>query len=227
AISLLFLFLTVGLLMKDLDRPARFAYVLLRPQWRSWLVRGGYALLIYGALLSAWAVSRFLEWQNAEAWSFFGSAVFAVIGATYTAFLFAQAKGRDFWQSPILLLHMLAHAFVAGAAILMLQGLFLKTSEEWNLIFLISMVFNLMILGAEVIMPHPTEDAKRTVWLITSGLFRRQFWFGALLLGNLLPLALVWLGTPTSLAAASILALIGIYTTESIWVHAPQRIPLS
>src|SRR5262249_43404513 len=37
--ALLFLIATAGLLVADLKRPDRFLYVLLRPQWRSWLVR--------------------------------------------------------------------------------------------------------------------------------------------------------------------------------------------
>ncbi|NUO81973.1 4Fe-4S binding protein, partial [candidate division KSB1 bacterium] len=51
-LSLLFLLATTVLLVKDLDQAQRFIYVLLRPQWKSWLVKGGYALTIYGALLT-------------------------------------------------------------------------------------------------------------------------------------------------------------------------------
>jgi len=48
-----------------------------------------------------------------------------------------------------------------------------------------------------------------------------------LLLGNLLPLGLLLIGSgPAILAAASITSLIGIYLTERIWVEAPQRISL-
>ena len=36
--------------------------------------------------------------------------------AVYSAFLFNQAKGRDLWQSPVLPLHLIAHAVSAGAA---------------------------------------------------------------------------------------------------------------
>ena len=41
----------------------------------------------------------------------------AVVAAVYTAFLFAQAKGRDFWQNPLLSVHLLAHALLAGSAV--------------------------------------------------------------------------------------------------------------
>ena len=51
-IALAFLAFTGVLLVKDLDKPTRFAYVLLRPQWRSWLVRGAYAITLFGAFLT-------------------------------------------------------------------------------------------------------------------------------------------------------------------------------
>jgi len=47
------------------------------------------------------------------------SIVLGAASAGYSAFLFAQAEGRDFWQSPLLLPHLLAQAIVAGAATMM------------------------------------------------------------------------------------------------------------
>jgi formate-dependent nitrite reductase membrane component NrfD len=230
-LSLVFLILTTVLLVKDLDQARRFAYVLLRPQWRSWLVRGGYALAIYGALLTFLAVSLIFEWPRLKPLASGVSAIFAVITAVYTAFLFAQAKGRDFWQSPALPLHMLVHAFMAGAAVFGLLSLAIAGGERWNeylrLVFCASIVLNLIVLVSELITPHPTADAKATVQMILSGRFRFQFWIGTLLLGNVLPLILAWLGGPLFLALTGVFVLIGIYITEHLWVRAPQLIPLS
>ena len=58
------LILTGGLLIWDLEHPERFWMVLLKPQWRSWLVRGGFIITGYGGLLAtlfpplAWHPSR-------------------------------------------------------------------------------------------------------------------------------------------------------------------------
>ena len=46
--SMVFLLVTVILLVKDLDQPKRFLYVLLRPHWTSWLVKGAYGLVAFG-----------------------------------------------------------------------------------------------------------------------------------------------------------------------------------
>src|SRR5690606_13789375 len=56
-VSLVFLGATGGLLIKDLDQPKRFIYVLLRPHWSSWLVRGGYIITVTGALTALWVAN--------------------------------------------------------------------------------------------------------------------------------------------------------------------------
>lgn len=231
ALALLFLIATTVLLVKDLDQAQRFIYVLLRPQWKSWLVKGGYALTSYGALLTLAAAAKFFNWPNVEIFANWTAAAFAVIAAIYTAFLFAQAKGRDFWQSPALPLHMLVHAFMAGAAILAVCALFMTTPEAWmsHLRFTLytSIIFNLIILTVELLTPHPTADAKATKHMIIAGRFGKTFWYGALLCGNALPLLLLAFGGSLLSAIAGMLVLLGIYFTEHIWVRAPQLIPLS
>ena len=231
SLGLVFLVITTILLIKDLDQPLRFAYVLLRPQWRSWLVRGGYALTIYGALLTLWGVAKYFDWPNIAALALWGSAVFAIITAVYTAFLFAQAKGRDFWQSPTLALHMLIHAMMAGAAVFGLFMLTSNSSADWTAylqnVLYVSIVLNLVVIAAELMTPHPTEDAKAVTEMIVSGRFSKQFWLGVLLIGNAVPLILIALGGPIFFTLASALVLIGIYLTEHIWIRAPQLIPLS
>jgi hypothetical protein len=63
--------------------------------------------------------------------------------------------------------------------------------------------------------------------MITSGEFSRAFWFGMILAGNILPLMLMFAGQTWAFALAGVLILIGLWFAETIWVKAPQRIPLS
>lgn len=232
-LSLGFLGATGLLLIKDLDRPDRFLYVLLRPQWRSWLVKGGYSITLYGGLLTLWGLSMWLGWKQLEAPLMWATALCAVVVAIYTAFLFAQAKGRDFWQSPSLALHMLVHSIMAGAAALALLGAALAADAAWmgflRMLLMAGIGLNLFTLATELLTTHPTEEARYTVDLIVRGPYRRRFWWGAVVLGNVVPLAmLIWGGgTPLLVAAAGAVTLIGIYLTETIWVEAPQRVPLS
>ncbi|MCG3155290.1 MAG: hypothetical protein DKINENOH_01896 [bacterium] len=231
ALGLLFLIATTVLLVKDLDQAQRFLYVLLRPQWKSWLVKGGYALTSYGALLTLAAAARFFHWENVELFANWAAAFSAVIVAVYTAFLFAQAKGRDFWQSPVLPLHMLVHAFLAGATIFAAGTLFIASPASWTgyvrLALYAAILLNLITIAVELLTPHPTADAKAAKQIIVSGRFGKTFWYGVLLFGNAVPLLLLALAGTLLLPAAGMLVLIGIYLTEHVWVRAPQLIPLS
>ncbi len=229
ATSLIFLSITTFLLVKDLDQPKRFLYVMLRPQWKSWLVRGGYALAFYGGTLTLLGASLIFGWRGIRPLLLWINAILAVITAVYTAFLFAQAKGRDFWQSPMLPLHMLVHAILAGAAMFGLFAAVNNGGEKWLdyvcKVFYAGITLNLIVLVSELMTPHPTADAKATVQMIISGRFSAIFWLGVLLAGNVLPLILLWFGSPLFITGA--LVLIGIYCTEHIWVRAPQLVPLS
>lgn len=240
-LGLVFLLATGLLLISDLDRPDRFHYVLLRPQWRSWLVKGAYIITAYGAALSLWVVLKLLtgplgvlpaSWSSALdrvlAWPL---AALAAATAVYTAFLFAQCKGRDFWQTPMLPLHMLVHAALAGAAALMLASLAvdalvpLRPALGWTLG--IGILVALGTMWMELATRHPSLDSERTAKMIYKGRYARLFWYGSVLLGLVLPAALLLLGIPAAAAAASVLVLIGIMATEVIWIGAPQRLPLA
>lgn len=231
--GIVFLAATGLLLIKDLDRPDRFLNVLFRPQWNSWLVKGGYAITLYGGLLTLMAVATFLDLPNLLTPIFWATAITAVVVAIYTAFLFAQAKGRDFWQSPTLSFHMLVHSFMAGAAAFGIVALFVESGNNWlpflKNVMLTSIGINLFILLIELTTTHPTEDAKRTVDMILKGRYKNSFWGGTIVLGNLIPIALLLFGETSAalLALVGAIVLVGIYITEHIWVEAPQRIPLS
>lgn len=230
--ALLALAATGAFLVKDLDRPDRFLNVLLRPQKRSWLVWGGYGITVYGGLLTLFAGLQWGGLSGLASVVMYLNAALALFVAVYTAFLFAQAKGRDFWQSPTLVLHMLVHSVMAGAAALAFIGLLAGMDAAWqaflNVVLLAGIGANLLTIFVEMAVPHPTTDAKAVADMILNGRYRNRFWLGTVLLGNVLPAALLLATgtTPLLLAAAGALVLTGIYLTERIWVEAPQRIAL-
>ncbi|WP_457616296.1 NrfD/PsrC family molybdoenzyme membrane anchor subunit [Lutibacter sp.] len=230
-ISLGFLALTGLFLVMDLDRPDRFLNVLLRPQWNSWLVKGGYTITIFGLLATVWGAMVYFEISSGETVLLWVTAFFAVMLAIYTAFLFAQAKGRDFWQSPSLALHMLVHSIMAGTAIFALVSLIIGT-EDWMVILkttmILALIVNIFTMITELTMTHPSTAAHTVVKMITKGRYKNLFWFAVVCLGNVIPLVLLLIEpTSTILTVSSILVLVGIYATEKIWIEAPQRIPLA
>jgi len=97
-IILVLMGLTGLLLIKDLDRPERFLYVLLRPNFSSWLVRGGY---IIGAFSTIVVLHILLDLSGLDPnlhypLSFIGAPLAWMTG-TYTGWLLKQAKGRTEW----------------------------------------------------------------------------------------------------------------------------------
>tara|TARA_R110002050_G_scaffold300722_2_gene471882 strand:- start:21370 stop:23061 length:1692 start_codon:yes stop_codon:yes gene_type:complete len=231
-IGLTFLGATGALLVMDLDQPKRFLYVLLRPQWDSWLVKGGYSISIYGALISFFGLAVYMEWKMVAEITVYLTAFFAVIVAIYTAFLFAQAKGRDFWQSPTLVFHMLIHSFMAGAATYMMVDAFIEIGISWNyfveMVMKIAIIANLFVVLIELTITHPTTDAKKVAHDIVSGRYKQLFWFGTILMGNVIPFLIVlFIESTLMMGIAGLLVLAGIFVTEKIWIEAPQRIVLT
>ena len=126
-IGLMFLTLTGILLVKDLDRPERFLYVLLRPNWDSWLVKGAYILLGYATVLTASAAVLYLGLdRNLLIYLAYAGVPLAALTGVYTAWLFQQAKGRSWAEDQLLPLRFLYETVGAGVgALIILQGQFL------------------------------------------------------------------------------------------------------
>jgi Fe-S-cluster-containing dehydrogenase component/formate-dependent nitrite reductase membrane component NrfD len=252
-IALVALGVTGLLLIFDLKRPERFYYLLTKPNFRSWLVIGAYTLLAYGGLCGAWLVSGFL-YRGVPGLLVVVTGILAVGSAGYSAFLFAQAKGRDLWQSPLFFWHLLGHAVVAGAAIWLLTALFYRLHLAANgasfysfaaslymidrafvlLLFFLSL--GLVITLAEAFMTHASEDARLASENRMRGPLSTRFWGLAIGAGMILPLGILLATVSLSftrateaslMAAAAILSLAGIWWSEDLWIKAGQSVPLS
>ncbi len=100
--------------------------------------------------------------------------------------------------------------------------------DLWRLsrLLVLGLLAHAVILFAELGGSHPNLDAARAARLITRGPWRRRFW-GAVVVGGLgLPIALAFVG-PLWAVGAALLALIGLWVYEDLWVKAGQSIPLS
>jgi formate-dependent nitrite reductase membrane component NrfD len=232
-IGLFFLALTTALLVLDLKRPERFLYLLFKPNWRSWLVWGGWILLAQGLVGGLWLLAG---WQGNEgtlralAWPMLALAAPA---AGYSAFLFGQAEGRDFWQSPLVLPHLLVAAVAAGAASLLLAAQALGspnliTHDRLAFALWASLGVESIVLAAELFSFHPTQDSARAARALTHGRLRVPFWIGVAVCGIALPWTLLLIPSSTGASmVAALLALGGLWLWEDLWVRAGQALPLS
>ncbi len=245
--SLAFIGITTVFLIWDLERPERFFSILLRPQLKSWLARGAFILVGFSTLAGLWflvegaSLLGFLSEGLATTLRpiFLGlGLVFAIMAAIYTAFLFGQAEGRDLWQRGLLPIHLVVQALMVGSGVLLLLGLFVPLPQAmfhalaWT--FALALVVDLFVtLFGEFGMPHASEVAARASHQIWAGKYRHLFWWGAIVAGHILPLALVIVAmlTPAMalpmMAVAAVLAIAGLYCFEHAFVFAPQEIPNS
>lgn len=239
--SLLFIAITTALLVLDLEKPERFLYIILRPQWSSWLARGAFILIAFSAVAGLWWLlegAAYLGWlPDALAASLRPVAMWlglplAAGAAVYTAFLFGQAEGRDLWQSSLLPAHLILQALMAGSAAFLLLDLALDSpaalTKVATVTFAASLVLDLLVTAfGEFGMPHASEVAARAAHDISHGRYKNHFWWGSLALGHLAPLVLLGLGGPLAAAIAAVLAVAGLYIFEYAFVMAPQEIPNS
>jgi Fe-S-cluster-containing dehydrogenase component/formate-dependent nitrite reductase membrane component NrfD len=235
--ALLFTGLTSLILIADLKRPDRFYFLLTKPNFSSWLVWGSYILMAYSAAAVIWLGFGAFAGLVPPAIA----ALCAALGigtAGYTAFLFAQAKGRELWQSPLFLWHLIVQALIAGAALLLVPMSFISDASATNAhlvsILATSLVLGLAMVLAELYLPAINEDVKRATDLITSGRLSRRFWGLSTIVGVVVPLALLWLAANQAGTVAAVLqvsaalsALGGLAAFESIWIEAGQAVPLS
>ena len=240
AISVLFVTLTSIVLIADLERPERFYYILTRPNWRSWLVRGTWLLIAHGTISAAWLVAGWMRWTTAIDALTLPALVAATLATSYTGFLFAQGLGRDLWQGPHAALDLIAQSGTSGAATLLLVSSVSGrgSAREMTIlgaVFLISLIAHLIALIFEnVLSPSSTRHHELALETIRRGAYAHVFWGGAIGAGGVFPLLLLAAGilggagpSLVIITAAAVLALAGGVAWEYIWVEAGQSVPLS
>jgi len=239
-LSLLFLLATAVLLVADLKRPERFYFILRRPNWSSWIARGAVVLTAFGGVVVGWMVLL-----GANAGTGWGgnllhgivlglAALLAALCAGYTGWLFGQSRGRVLWMKRGLWLHLIAQAVVAGAALLILVapfiGLGLEAIGILRRVLIVGLLWHLAFTLVEAKLAPPKREAEyaRAARLVSHGPFARRHWVLGVGLGTVAAIGLALFFMPPPLwAAASLLALLGLYVEEDILVRAGQALPIS
>jgi Fe-S-cluster-containing dehydrogenase component/formate-dependent nitrite reductase membrane component NrfD len=222
AVATVFLGITGGLLLWDLEHPARFYMIFTRPQWKSWLVRGAFIISGYGAVLALHLFARLAGWSGLPGPLLWLGIPLGTLTAVYTAYLFAQAKGRDLWQNPLLPPHFLVQALLAGSAALVPVAAALEPVALPALLWLLSgaSLIHLLMVAGETTVTHGTAHAHLALRELTRGRYGTYFWIGTVLVA--LAVAAPWIGPA---AAASALA--GLLAFEHAYVQAGQAVPLA
>ena len=233
-LGVLFLALTGVLLVADLKQPTRFLKILTRPQWKSWLVRGAVILTGYGACLTAVLALGAVGAATAASALLWPLAALALGTAVYTAFLFHQARGRDYWQSALLAPHLGLQAVLAGAAALLLASPWVPAALEaapfLGRVLAAALVLDAVVIGlGERQMRRGTPDQRRAASWVTHGPGRLPFLVGSIAIGHVVAIVLVLLSgsIENGLLWGAGCALLGLAIHEHLWICAGQDPPLS
>ena len=221
--ALAFLGVTGVLLIWDLKHPLRFYLIFTRHHWRSWLVRGSFIIGGYGGIVFLYLIAALFSVHWAQVTTAALGIPLALGTACYTAYLFAQAKARDLWQSPLLPAHLAVQCVLAGAAGLLPFALAWSphrgvTAVEVTLAA--AAAAHVLLVWAEVTLPHVTAHAHLATREMTRGRFALFFRLGVL--GVLVAVAAPWIG-----AVAVPFALLGLLAHEHAYVQAGQSVPLA
>jgi Ni/Fe-hydrogenase subunit HybB-like protein len=186
-------------------------------------VRGAFVIAGYTAVLVLHFIAAFMASGAALRLAAAPAGMLlAAATAVYTAYLFAQARGRDLWQSALLAPHLLVQAFVAGAAALLPVALVVDRAAAAPLaaVLAIAALLHLLFVLGEATLPHPTAHARLAAEEMTRGRYARFFWAGVALVaaGALAP----WVGP-----VAAVAALAGLLCHEHAYVQAAQCVPIA
>jgi len=222
------------LLVWDLKRPDRFYYLFTKPHHRSWLVLGGYCLLLFGVATVAWFVAAALGLGGVLAWLSWAVLVPCVLVAGYTAFLFRQAEGRDLWQSKWLFPHLLAQALMVGAGALAFAAWCAGTGSAGvgmlARTLVVAVLLHLAITGLDLGGGHDSRGAAVAARVIVRGRYARLFWFGSVTptAVALVLAAVAWNGAVAwAVGLAGLVVQPALLAYETVFVRAGQDVPLS
>jgi hypothetical protein len=129
--------------------------------------------------------------------------------------------------------HLIVQALMCGAAVLPLLPAAVGGSAQLLAVAKVALgftlVLHLLIVAAEFMMPHSTDNSAYAARLITHGPFRNWFWGGTVGVGGILPLILLWVAPFEfyNVALAGVLALVGLLIFEWCFVMAGQSVPNS
>jgi Fe-S-cluster-containing dehydrogenase component/formate-dependent nitrite reductase membrane component NrfD len=235
AISVIALTVTAAILVADLERPERFYYILIRPNWRSWMVWGAYFLTMQGLVTAVWVVAAWFDAFGIIRLLYWPAVVCSILTTCYTGFLFAQGLARDLWQGPHATFDLLAQAIVEGAAVLLLASLVPGVAADPGFTralattVVVAMAVHVALIVVEnLLTPSPTRHHELATSAIVRGPLAPLFWGGAVAVGAMSAIvAAFWIHVPPALAAAAIFALAGSFAWEYVWVEAGQSVPLS
>jgi len=202
----------------------------------SWLSRGALSVSIFVAssalyLAPAFPAFSFLSWGEASAvakvleWIAILSALMITL---YPGIFLSQNRSIPFWNTPWLVLAMVINAWLgANAVVLLGAGLLKEGSTVFGSLAWV-MLANIVVTGLYLwLMERAGGAARESVRLLTREEVSRAFWVGVVLVGMIVPLALV-VGMKSATVLTGLCLLVGgflfRYCVLKVGVYVPSTV---
>jgi len=229
-LSLIALAIGLLILLYDLGQPLRAWRLFVSFNPKSMLSWGVWFLNIFGLMNLIYTTLLFKTNESVAKKFAYAGLPFAILTATYTAMLLAQAPGRELWHTALLPVLFLNGAIISGLALIMLFSITEENTKllsklgrfvAWLIILELGMIFSEII----ILLNGGTESAAVAKFLF-SGKIGGLFLGFEIILGAIVPVVIL-LRTKTNVfsqAVASLLILIGIFTMRYVIVVGGQLI---
>jgi hypothetical protein len=218
---LIFMAITMAYLIADLGKPSRFIKILTHPNMSSWLVKGSFILTAFGMSVSAALGLRLLGYDDAADIARIIGCPLALLTSGYSAWLFAQCKGRELWCEKGTFAHLVTRAAAIGGgfALLLPSG---GLSGPWSL-FIVATLISLLAssrrgwpeeIAAARVAKHHAADSSRQLGRI----------LGVMALGLGLMAGFAPYGMGFTIAVLGVVALLaGQFLCERAWIRNGQE----
>ena len=193
-----------------LGHPERAWKMMRRPQ-SSWISRGLWSMLVFVPTAALYLAGTYGAWSTNSAFSIV-MLVLSLIGMAgiflYKGFVYAAARAVPLWNSPLLPVTYIAIGLRGGAALALISIAFVspdtesRAAQTWWLAATAAVAF-LFIL--ELSMGRSDSTVRHSLSSLGRGRLAWIFFGGAVLLGVVIPLALVVASYPASIGVAGLL----------------------
>ena len=224
-VALVFLAITNVLLVHDLGRPERFWRILLTPNTKSWLVKGAWVLTAFGLVTTASLIARALHATGVSDALRWLDLPLAVLASGYSAWLFAQCKGRDLWLERGLFATLIRRALICGLGL----AVIVVTRGAWA--HLLPFGLAAACIADELIARWSHRRARRTPDAAIAAHLEHDkappILSIAAILALVLTLPLPGLARALFGELVIVAIVIGLAARERAWIRAGQAVPLS
>jgi formate-dependent nitrite reductase membrane component NrfD len=193
-----------------LGHPERAWKMMMRPQ-SSWISRGLWSMVVFVPTAALYLAGTYGAWSTRSAFAIV-MLVFSLLGMAgiflYKGFVYAVSRAVPLWHSPLLPVSYIAIGLRGGAALAFVGLAFVSPDPEihaaqtWWLAATVTAIF-LFIL--ELAMGRADSTISRSLAVLATGSLAWVFFVGVVLLGVIIPAALVIASYPASIGPAGLL----------------------